>query len=99
MEKTKPLECLFCKGSGVYRGTQEPEGIGVVCERCDGDGKARAVGMSNGIPFVCLRFRSDVEMVYKRIGKMRGEYLGTPVTLAGFFNGKRPEGDKVTMVI
>lgn len=32
-------QCDSCKGTGIYQGFAEKDGIGVVCKRCDGTGK------------------------------------------------------------
>lgn len=102
MERETYFQHRACNGSGIYRGSMEPEGIGVICLECDdnnGSGKAPSRLTSNGLPFVCLTPRNDVRLVYRRIGDRRGEYIGTPVTSAEFFNGSRPQGEAITNVL
>ena len=40
MKPEFPLECHFCRGTGIYVGIQEDEpGVGVVCIECKGTGE------------------------------------------------------------
>lgn len=85
------MECYFCKGTGVYTGTMEPEGIGVICNCCNGTGKLKfSYSPSHAVPFCGRKTRDDVRLVYKEVGPLRGIYPGTPVTYQEFLNGKVP---------
>jgi DnaJ-class molecular chaperone len=35
---TLKIECSACKGTGIYKGFAEPQGVGVVCLECNGTG-------------------------------------------------------------
>ncbi|HEC72088.1 MAG: hypothetical protein ACTSW7_00790 [Candidatus Thorarchaeota archaeon] len=35
------IECSACKGTGIYCGFAEKDGIGVVCHSCDGEGEIK----------------------------------------------------------
>lgn len=86
------MECYFCKGTGVYKGTMEPEGIGVICNYCNATGKLKlSAPPLNAVPFSGRKTRDDVRLVYKEVGELRGIYPGTPVTYQEFLNGKMPE--------
>lgn len=83
-------ECSSCRGTGIYRGFAEPEGVGVICLYCDGTG-CREVEYT---PFTGRKTRNDIRTVQRS----RGNFIGTGVGPAGnsvtyqdFLNGKVPQ--------
>lgn len=56
------IECPSCKGTGVYSGIGEGEGIGVVCTKCKGTGKYHYTYEYN--EFTERKRKEDVERVY-----------------------------------
>lgn len=87
--QTVDAECSACRGSGVYRGFAEPQGVGVVCLQCDGSGCKKL----SFEPFSGRKRRDDVRTVQLS----RGSFIGTGVGPAGhsityeeFLSGKRP---------
>ena len=82
-------ECRSCRGTGLYRGMAEPEGVAVVCLSCRGTG----CQVIKYTPFVARKARSDVETV--RLSK--GGFLlscgptGQSVTYMEFCSGKLPK--------
>ena len=81
-------ECGSCRGTGLYRGMAEPEGVAVVCLRCEGTG-CREIEYT---PFTTRKRRGDVTTV--RLS--RGSFIlscgpgGTSVSYAEFQSGKMP---------
>jgi len=54
-------ECDPCKGTGIYVGVVERDGIGVVCSRCKGSGRVEHCVEYN--TFVSRKKRTDVKQV------------------------------------
>jgi hypothetical protein len=54
-------ECDSCKGTGIYVGFAERDGIGVVCNRCKGSGRVENRVKYN--TFVSRNKRTDVKQV------------------------------------
>ena len=81
-------ECPSCHATGIYVGTLEPPGIGVVCNQCQGSGKVLSQLLT---PFNGRKRRNDgVKLVYISISNIRGKYIGNPVTVDQFYSGVLP---------
>jgi hypothetical protein len=78
-----------CRGTGLYSGMCEGEGVAVVCLGCGGTGRQ----IVEYVPFVKRRGRKDI----KTVRQSRGTFIATGVgpvgrsiTYAEFARGKRP---------
>lgn len=86
----KPMyECLPCHSTGIYKGTQEPDNVGVVCNQCNGSGKT-PIRYGNASVFSRRRRRNNVATVYLRGTSRRGVYEGQSVTIEQFYEGILP---------
>jgi DnaJ-class molecular chaperone len=86
--ETRKYECQSCHGTGIYVGTLEPPGVGVVCNQCQGTG---GIICSTGARvFTERKKRSDVQLVYDSISSKRGVYLGMPVSVEDFYRNIMP---------
>jgi len=86
---TVKSECGACRGTGIFRGLAEPEGIGVVCLDCHGAG-CRALKY---IPFTSRKARNDVEFVRLSKGKfiLSCGPAGETISYKDFMNGMLPK--------
>lgn len=83
-------ECSSCRGTGVYRGFAEPQGVGVLCLNCDGSG-CRTMEYT---PFTGLKRRDDVRTVQRSRGSLIFAGVGptgNSVSYEEFLSGKRPK--------
>lgn len=58
--------CPSCRGTGLYRGFAEPEGVAVICLNCGGTGAAKLTYT----PFSERKPRSDVQAVQRSAGRL-----------------------------
>jgi len=56
-------ECKSCRGTGIYKGFAEGEGVGVVCCDCRGSGKEIIV--DNYTEFTGKKQRRDIDIVFQ----------------------------------
>lgn len=85
---TYQADCPSCLATGIYVGTMEPPGIGVVCNSCQGSGMVLSELLKS---FNGRKRRNDgVELVYISISNIRGKYIGNPVTIGQFYAGVMP---------
>jgi hypothetical protein len=82
-------ECQSCHGTGIYVGTLEPPGIGVVCNQCQGTGSTE-IFFGSAKVFTGRKIRNDVRLVYDSISSRRGIYLGIPVSVEDFYKNIMP---------
>lgn len=90
MRQKIETECSSCRGTGIYRGFAEPQGVGVVCLDCDGTG----CRMMEYTPFTGLKRRDDVRTVQRSRGSLIFAGVGPTggsVSYEEFLNGKRPK--------
>jgi len=87
MNKIK-TECKSCRGTGLYRGMAEPEGVAVVCLTCKGTGCAEI----EYTPFTERKRRSDVRTVKQSRGSfiMSCGPVGCGVSYEDFMRGRMP---------
>ncbi len=83
------IECNFCDGTGIYKGSSEPKGVGVVCLYCEGEGRM----MFSFRSFKKRRHRRGIQWV-KRSG---GSFMlfgsgprGRRISYNSFLKGKMP---------
>ena len=83
-------QCGSCRGTGIYIGSTEPKGIGVVCLNCGGSGKA----IIEYVPFTARQKRSDITTV--RLSQ--GSFIltgvgstGTEISYDDFLAGEMPQ--------
>ncbi len=89
MTQKVEAECSSCRGTGIYRGFAEPQGVGVVCLNCDGTG-CRSIEYT---PFTGLKRRDDVRTVQRSRGSLIFAGVGPTggsVTYEEFLRGKKP---------
>lgn len=89
MKQKVEAECSSCRGTGIYRGFAEPQGVGVVCLDCDGTG-CRAIEYT---PFTGLKRRDDVRTVQRSRGSLIFAGVGptgNSVSYEEFLRGKKP---------
>jgi hypothetical protein len=79
-------ECGACRGTGIFRGFAEPEGIGVVCLDCHGTGCKEL----KYIPFTSRKARNDVKFVRLSPCGPAGE----TISYKEFLNGMLPKEGK-----
>lgn len=85
---TVKTQCGSCRGTGLYRGMAEPEGVAVVCLTCKGTG-CREVSYT---PFTTRQRRDDVRTVQRS----RGSFIlscgpaGRSITYRQFEAGEMP---------
>lgn len=86
---TVKTECESCRGTGLYSGMCEGEGVAVICLGCNGTGCAEVAYK----PFVKRRGRRDI----KTVRLSRGSFIatgvgpmGSSITYQEFLKGKRP---------
>jgi len=95
MSEERYGDCPSCHATGVYRGTMEPEGVGVICSLCKGSGKVQ----SQIYPlFSGCRRRDDITLVFNRISDIRGTYIGQGVSYEEFLNGSMPDEEGTTQL-
>lgn len=83
------VECAKCRGTGVYRGFAEPEGVGVVCLECGGSG-CKEIAYT---PFSKRKTRNDVREVKRSRGTMIPlgvGPVGESIPYSAFLEGKMP---------
>lgn len=96
MNEPRYGECPSCRATGVYRGTQELDGIGIVCSLCRGSGKVPSVELPL---FKGRKTRSDVRTVFSEITDQRGIYVGHGINYNDFLKGQMPDQEGTTKVI
>lgn len=75
------VNCLACRGTGLYAGYAEPDGVAVICDDCKGTG---AVMLDYSL-FTGRKKRGDVTTVRSRFN------TANTVTYQQFLAGKVPE--------
>ena len=83
-------ECPYCRGTGIYVGTMERPGEGVVCNICRGLGGVSFDSVFNAPIFRGRKRRDGITIVHFEIGRKRGEYIGKSVSADDFYNGIMP---------
>jgi hypothetical protein len=82
-------ECPYCKATGIYKGTLEPPGVGVVCNACQGSGHVSFSYIKMPI-FTERKRKEGVNWIYLEISRRRGEYIGKGVSVEDFYKGIMP---------
>lgn len=86
---TVEAECSACRGTGVYHGFAEPDGVGVVCLTCKGTGAMKL----HYSPFTGRKTRKDIKTVRLSSGTFIATGIGPcvgSVTYEEFLAGKMP---------
>lgn len=86
---TVQVECDACKATGIYRGCAEPQGVGVICQKCDGSGSTTITYT----PFDRRKLRNDISTVQYSRGSLIALGVGPhgkAVTYDEFLMGKLP---------
>ncbi len=86
-------ECPSCRATGIYKGSLEPSGIGVVCSLCQGLGHISTSSWNTPV-FERRKRREDVNRVFLEISSRRGEYIGKAVSVEDFYKGVMPSKRK-----
>lgn len=81
-------ECRECRGTGLYHGVAEPEGVAVICVCCRGTGCA----VIEYTPFVERKQRDDIQTVRLSRARFIGlcSSMGDSVTYDEFMSGNIP---------
>jgi hypothetical protein len=96
------IECPSCRGTGLYQGMAEGEGIAVVCYKCKGSGAYHYV--FEYTPFKERKIKEGIKRVYKKgtgykmgLGMINFDRVGQidmnkeGISYQEFLNGKMPE--------
>ena len=86
---TVKAECRSCRGTGLYRGFAEPEGVAVICLDCKGTG-ARDLEYT---PFTQRKPRAGIRTVQRSAGALiigRVGPTGGSISYEEFRAGKMP---------
>ena len=95
MREERYGECSSCRATGVYRGTMEPEGIGVICSLCGGTGRVQSSILKL---FSVRRMRNDITTMFSRLTEKRGVYAGKGISYQAFLGGIMPDEEETTQV-
>lgn len=95
MSEVRYGKCSSCHATGIFHGTQESEGIGVICTLCGGSGKVQ----STLLPLFEARIRrEDITRVFSGITEESGVYSGQGISYEDFFAGSMPNKKGTTRV-
>ena len=85
-------QCWSCHGTGVFHGRSEPEGVGVVYQRCGGTGCVEI----EYVPFRRRKKRDDIQVVRLPGEGLIGEQVRytTSVSYETFLVAKMPKPSK-----
>jgi hypothetical protein len=88
----RQYECPYCKATGIYVGTLEPPGVGVVCRVCRGSGHISFSVFVTPL-FTQRKRRDNVSWVYLKIDPKHYKHVGKGVSVDDFYNGIMPTAD------
>jgi len=96
MSEVRYRQCQDCHATGIFKGTMEPDNVGVVCSLCRGSGKVESF---RNLLFQGLQRRNDITTVFSGVSDTRGTYVGKGIDYDAFFKGSMPGKDGTTTVV